>query len=430
MLSTHTAILWLIYLLSVCTNGNEIIPCNNKDSAKTPMMKLKLTLLCGYDKYLRPVLHDSNKTEVGFMLAPRIIEFDDMHNTMYLKAWLSMNWNDVHLSWDKLQHDDIGSIMLDTSMIWVPDLSIYNSRQEVNLDQEVGPVMIMSSGNVYALLSPEMTGHCVPNWANWPYDIHKCNITLGSKRYLGSTLNFKFHFDEKGLFMHFLLPDNEWEIIDTSSSRNESRVGPDNDTDTEFMVTLDYQFTLRRHASVYVASYLIPGVVMMILSLGLLWIPSDKVERTAILCTLMIIQPLYLQYLAYKIPSNGDTTPYLVCYYRDCLCLTGMLIVETLVTRSMASWTSDPPYLQSIFRFIAGNRVLQYFLISDIDPKNAAKLMEAGNDEGSSLVTTDQTQQWKLLIDIVNRSMFYLLVPVYLLLSLSLLPLNISVSIN
>ncbi|KAG8278335.1 hypothetical protein J6590_023783 [Homalodisca vitripennis] len=234
----------------------------------------------------------------------------------------------------------------------------------------------------------------------------------------------------KGLIMQFLVPDNEWELIDTSSSRNESRVGPDNDTDTEIMVTLDYQFTLRRHASVYVASYLIPGVVIMILSLGLLWIPSDKVERMAILCTLMIIQSLYLQFLAYKIPTNGDTTPYLVCYYRDCLCLTGLLIVETLVTRSMASWASDPPYLQSIFQFIAGNRVLQYLLISDIDPKNAAKLMEAGNDEGSSLVTTDQTQQWKLLIDIVNRSMFYLLVPVYLLLSLSLLPWNVSVSFN
>uniref|UniRef100_A0A1B6EUW5 Neurotransmitter-gated ion-channel ligand-binding domain-containing protein n=2 Tax=Cuerna arida TaxID=1464854 RepID=A0A1B6EUW5_9HEMI len=319
--------------------------------------------------------------------------------------------------------------MLDTSMIWVPDLSMYNSRQEMELNREVGPVMIRSSGKAYTLFALEMTGHCRPNWANWPYDIHKCTISLGSKRYLGSTVNFKFYF-EKGLYMDFILPDKEWELIATNSSRNETRFGPDNDTDAEFMVTLDYDFTLRRHASVYVASYLIPGVVMMILSLGLLWIPSDKVERTAILCTLIIMQSLFLQYLAYKIPTNGDTTPYLVCFYRDCLCLTGLLIVETLVTRSMASWASNPPYLQLIFQFIAGNRVLQFLLISDIDPKNAAKLMEAGNDEGSSLVTTDQTQQWRLLIDIVNRSMFFLLVPVYLLLSVSLLPLNVSFSIH
>ncbi|KAG8278337.1 acetylcholine receptor [Homalodisca vitripennis] len=108
----------------------------------------------------------------------------------------SKNWNDVHLSWDKLQHDDIGSIMLDTSMIWVPDLSIYNSRQEIELNQEVGSVAIASSGDAYALFTPEMTGHCVPNYVNWPYDIHKCNITLGSKRYMGSIVNFTFFYED------------------------------------------------------------------------------------------------------------------------------------------------------------------------------------------------------------------------------------------
>ncbi|KAG8278339.1 hypothetical protein J6590_023785 [Homalodisca vitripennis] len=53
-------------------------------------MRLKLTLLCGYDKYLRPVLHHSNKTEVKLLLGPRIIEFDDMHSSLYMKAWVTM----------------------------------------------------------------------------------------------------------------------------------------------------------------------------------------------------------------------------------------------------------------------------------------------------------------------------------------------------
>lgn len=51
--------------------------------------------------------------------------------------------------------------------------------------------------------------------------------------------------------------------------------------------------------------------VMVLLSLGVLWIPSNKSERSAVICCLLIIQSLYLQYLAYKIPCNGDSTPYI-----------------------------------------------------------------------------------------------------------------------
>lgn len=58
-----------------------------------------------------------------------------------------------------------------------------------------------------------------------------------------------------------------------------------------------------------------------------------------------------------------------VCFYRDTLALTGLLLLETLVTRSMLSWNSNPPYLRSVYRLIGSNKVLQYVFISDVDPK-------------------------------------------------------------
>lgn len=65
--------------------------------------------------------------------------------------------------------------------------------------------------------------------------------------------------------MRFLLQHKDWEIVGAKASRNETLLGPKNETDSVFLVNLNFEFTLRRHASVYVASYVIPGVGMYIL---------------------------------------------------------------------------------------------------------------------------------------------------------------------
>ncbi|XP_054278332.1 5-hydroxytryptamine receptor 3A-like [Macrosteles quadrilineatus] len=419
-------------LLFISCRCGEPLDCGHKEDAKTTMMKLKLFLLCGYDKYLRPVEYHTNKTSVGIIVAPRIIDFDDVTSTLRVKTWLSLNWKDSHLTWDKLLYDGIDQFTLDSSFIWVPDLSVYNAKDETDtsLDQQVSPVMIHHHGEVYAFMSPVLAGHCVPNWSNWPYDVHQCTLTLGSKRYLGSTVDFTF-LNKEGLWLKYLLPNNEWELIKTNTTRNETALGPKNETDSLFLVSLNYDFTLRRHASVYVATYLIPGLVMVMMSLALLWIPPNRSGRMAILCTLVFLQSISLQYLSYKIPANGDTTPYLVCFFRDCLFLTGLLVIQTIVNRRLTTCTSNPSYLQSTFRFVASNKYLQVLLVNDLDPKNAAKLMDTGNDEGSTLVAADENvQQWQMFVNIIDRVCFVLLVPIYLLLSISLMPANYSFTKN
>lgn len=63
---------------------------------------------------------------------------------------------------------------------------------DVSLDQVYAPVIVDYQGQMYTFMSPVITSHCLPNWANWPFDTHVCTLTLGSKRYMGSTVDFHF----------------------------------------------------------------------------------------------------------------------------------------------------------------------------------------------------------------------------------------------
>lgn len=60
--------------------------------------------------------------------------------------------------------------------------------------------------------------------------------------------------------MAYYLPNNDWSIIKTNASRNETYMRGRNETNEVYLVTLEYRFMLRRHATVYVATYIIPGV--------------------------------------------------------------------------------------------------------------------------------------------------------------------------
>ena len=43
-----------------------------------------------------------------------------------VKTFLSQDWNDVNLKWNKSDYGDIGDIRIPPKYIWKPDLLMYN----------------------------------------------------------------------------------------------------------------------------------------------------------------------------------------------------------------------------------------------------------------------------------------------------------------
>lgn len=334
-----------------------------------------------------------------------------------------MSWTDTHLQWDPAQYDYITRLNVDSKTIWVPDLTVYNSASvDMTLDSVSAPCVVNKNGVVHTVTPAKYVFHCIPDWSNWPYDIHTCEMTMGSKAYAGSKLDIDFSY-KKGMYMAYFIRHREWDVLNISTSRNVMYFGPKNDTSYAYLVSLNFKFTLKRHASVYVASYVVPGIVMMLMSLCVPWLDPSQSERMTILCALVILQSLYLQYVGYKLPSNGDKTPRIVCFYRDTLIVTGFLFIVTLITQRMSSWTWRPAFLQSISNFVANSKSSQLIMLIDNDPKNAAELAESG-EEAVTLVSKDQggPHQWQMLSLLINRLAFLFALVIYFFLSLYLFP--------
>lgn len=64
----------------------------------------------------------------------------------------------------------------------------------MSLDTIKAPCFVNMRGKVRTVTQIEHRFHCISNWSNWPYDIHTCEMTVGSRSYIGSTLDIDFAF--------------------------------------------------------------------------------------------------------------------------------------------------------------------------------------------------------------------------------------------
>lgn len=61
--------------------------------------------------------------------------------------------------------------------------------------------------------------------------------------------------------MDYFIRHREWELLNSSVLRRVLYYfGKENDSNSVYDVALNFKFSFKRHASVYVASYVVPGI--------------------------------------------------------------------------------------------------------------------------------------------------------------------------
>lgn len=59
----------------------------------------------------------------------------------------------------------------------------------------MGIVCVVSKlGHVMTLIQTTYMLHCVPDWSNWPYDVHTCEMTMGERDYMKSKFQLDFMY--------------------------------------------------------------------------------------------------------------------------------------------------------------------------------------------------------------------------------------------
>lgn len=287
-----------------------------------------------------------------------------MHSdSIEVNSWLTVLWQDDHLKWKKEDYGNLKKIPLSSDDIWVPDLSIYNRAEQSASPNLISSVFCQAynTGQVIVVTPMSEKGLCVPNLRRYPFDEQVCKIRIGSWVHSGEELNITIN-PKNPISLDDLAENGEFELVSVKVVRNPGiyKCCPNNT-----YPSLNYIFTIKRYASAIAATYVIPAVIMIIMTISSLWLNIESMDRLIVCCANLVIHFLYIQSIWWNLPSGGRETPLIIVYSRDSLLLAGVSFLVTVILRTMQhSNQATPLWVTSTVSTMINNpvgRVLFFF---------------------------------------------------------------------
>lgn len=187
--------------------------------------------------------------------------------------------------------------------IWEPDIRSYNG---INQDNFYGNSnFYVKADGVVTWIPPTMFKIlCASDLRYWPYDTHNCELRLGSWVHDGNELDI--HARKPNMKFEWYTENPEWEVKDLVAGREVSVYDccPD-----EPYVTIRYNVTITRRASIYRHVIIAPAFVIITLTLITFWLPATYGEKIVLNGVTVVMIVLFLLYFSQKLNIMATHTP-------------------------------------------------------------------------------------------------------------------------
>ncbi|XP_060520186.1 acetylcholine receptor subunit alpha-like [Cylas formicarius] len=345
-------------------------------SLTTTPARLRTAILCNYDANIRPVKDHQNTTAVTFRLLLKYFNYDHFTHTLSIDAWLSVFWVDQHLRWKPNDYDGITSIHLKTYEIWVPDLSVYNRKDQSG---EAGVIELTTcavsyKGLVLCVPPVHTEALCVPNLRRYPFDVQNCTVRFGSWVHKGEEVNLTVL--KPAVNTDDLMSNGEWELLGATGIRHSGNYAC---CPNVTYPSVDIAFEIKRHSGAHAASVLLPLFACILLTLTSMWMSPINKDRLTLSFVNFISQALHVQHVSFMVPLNGENVPSILVFSRDSMLLAGVSVIATIFLKYlMESKSLAPVWISETVTFLVSFRTGQALLLSDSSLKGVA---EAENKE-------------------------------------------------
>jgi len=179
-------------------------------------LDLLADLLTKYNKRVNP---DNIKLNFGVSL----IDFNvrQERNAIESYVWLKYIWEDSRLTWDPKEYGGVEVLRLDSSAVWKPDVTLYNSADPVNMvNCWESNVLIYPSGKLLWVPPCKMTSTCNLKLRKHPYGEQECSMKFGSWTFDGNVLDVQFYNKTSEIELDNLHNSSGFEIVSTTAQRN------------------------------------------------------------------------------------------------------------------------------------------------------------------------------------------------------------------
>ncbi|XP_070543633.1 neuronal acetylcholine receptor subunit alpha-10-like isoform X2 [Ptychodera flava] len=251
-----------------------------------------------YSPYVRPVLQDNQTLFVYYHIK--------------LSRLLKLHWVDEFLRWDPLEHNNLTTVHIPSSRLWIPDTVLYQTA-DVNREPGTGVLMtnavVNYTGGVYWAAPAIFTSSCKLDITYFPFDKQQCVLTFGPWAYTGNLVQMKTVSTTGDTSM--MTPNGQWELLSMPVVENLKYYGccPDPFSDITFTINL------QRKALFYLFNLLGPAVFLSFVSLLGFYLPADSGEKVGLNITVMLSLVFYLLLGAQLLPPTSDTFAMLAQYF-------------------------------------------------------------------------------------------------------------------
>ncbi|XDV37828.1 hypothetical protein PO909_007367 [Leuciscus waleckii] len=271
--------------------------------------KLLNDLMENYSTALRPV-DDTDKTlNVTLQVTlSQIKDMDERNQVLIAYLWIRQTWNDAYLKWNKDEYDGLEVIRIPSSLVWRPDLVLYNKAD----DDSSGPVdtnVVLRYNGEITWDAPAITkSSCVVDVSYFPFDSQQCNLTFGSWTYNGNQVDIAMGMDSGDL--SDFVENVEWECHGMPATKNVIMYGCCSDPYPD----ITYTVLLQRRSSFYIFNLLLPCFLISFLAPLGFYLPADSGEKVSLGVTVLLALTVFQMMVAESMPPS-ESVPLIGKYY-------------------------------------------------------------------------------------------------------------------
>ncbi|XP_061581208.1 neuronal acetylcholine receptor subunit alpha-9-II [Cololabis saira] len=283
--------------------------------------KLLNDLMENYSSALRPVEDTDRALNVTLQITlSQIKDMDERNQVLIAYLWIRQTWHDPYLKWNKEDYDGLEVIHIPSSLVWRPDLVLYNKAD----DDFSGPmdtnVRLRYNGEI-TWDAPAITkSSCVVDVSYFPFDSQECNLTFGSWTYNGNQVDIIMGMDSGDL--SDFVENVEWECHGMPATKNVIMYGCCSDPYPD----ITYTVLLQRRSSFYIFNLLLPCFLISFLAPLGFYLPADSGEKVSLGVTVLLALTVFQLMVAESMPPS-ESVPLIGKYY---------IATMTMVTASTA----------------------------------------------------------------------------------------------
>ncbi|XP_046544567.1 neuronal acetylcholine receptor subunit alpha-10-like [Haliotis rubra] len=286
-------------------------------------------LMRNYQKSVRPVINASNTLIVKFALRlNQIVGLDERQQVLTSNVFIDQEWLDENLAWSPANYNDIRSLRVAGSNVWLPDTFIFNNADDGSTGFMSGTfVQIHNDGSVTWPVPVKLKSSCKVDITYFPFDDQKCILRFGSWIYSGSWVDYVTMYNNSPIDMAYYVNNSEWELLSVTLKKNNRQYECCADAHPD----LTFILHIRRKTFYYIFNIIVPCIMLSILTLLTFWLPPTSGEKVTLGLNVFLAFSMFMLLVAEEVPATSEAVPLIGIYLCLVMTMTSVSVIMAVI---------------------------------------------------------------------------------------------------